>query len=201
VATRAYVVRWLTEASLGFGSLDRLGKLYNQYMMQPGLVAIIASAVAGLLTLAGVWISAAAATRREKTVFSRTSARERVETLSGLFERALIVLERHAKNFGKASEADSAEITQTKARLTLRAPATIVDQFETAARVLDDWAAEARQGSPRPGPNGVTIITSGFSEKKHNERAEALWPQFEAARSELVERMRRVIESEEETLR
>ena len=39
------------------------------------------------------------------------------------------------------------------------------DQFERTARVLDEWATEARQGSPRPGAGGTVIVTAGFGDE------------------------------------
>lgn len=159
--------------------------------MTPETVAVIVAAVvAGLLTLAGVWLSDRAATRREDSAYRRTATRESAEQLTSLFARALIILDRHARNYGAASEGDLSDMLEVKVRLELQANTHVVAQFEKAARILDEWAAEARQGSPRPGPGGITIFSAGTGEKKHNERSAELWPLFAVERERLTIAMR-----------
>jgi hypothetical protein len=168
--------------------------------MKPELVAIVAAAISGTLTLLGVGVTVLMTNRRERTAFSRTIRHQRIEALQTAFEQALIVLERHARNFGKSSDADLGEILQTKVRLSLRASHAVRDQFEKAARALDEWAMEARQGSPRPGPAGTVMFTSGFGEEKHNKRAEELWLAFSEEREFLIGAMRADLEEAERQL-
>jgi hypothetical protein len=168
--------------------------------MKPELVAIVAAGVAGTLTLLGVCLNVFTTNWRERTGFSRTIRRERFEALQSTFEQALLVLERHARNVGESSGGDVSEILQVKARLSLRASHAVRDKFEKAARVLDEWASEARQGSPRPGPAGVVIFTGGFGDEKHNMRAKELWLSFSEGREFLVAAMRTDLNDAERNL-
>jgi hypothetical protein len=153
-------------------------------------LAILTAAVTALSTLTAVWLTNRAATRREQSSFERSIGRETREQLTSLFTRALIVLDRHSRNVGMASESDLADMLDVKARLELQANANVALQFESAAKALDGWAIEARQGSPRPGPGGITIFSAGMGENKHNERAGELWPLFAEERARLVAAMR-----------
>jgi hypothetical protein len=159
-------------------------------LMKTELFTIFVAVISGTLALLGVGISALMSNRRERIAFTRTVGRERVESLQIAFEQALVVLERHARNFGRSSDADTAEMLQMKARLSLRATSIVRDKFERTADVLDKWASEARQGSPKPGQGGAVIFTSGFGEEKHNKREEELWLSFCEEREFLVGAMR-----------
>lgn len=168
--------------------------------MKPELVAIVAAAISGTLTLLGVGMTVLMSNRRERTAFSRTVRRERIDALQAAFEQALIVLERHARNLGHSSDSDVSEILQAKTRLSLRSSHAVRDQFEKAARALDEWATEARQGSPRPGPIGMVIFTAGFGEEKHNKQAEELWLSYFEEREFLVAAMRTDLNEAERNL-
>ena len=168
--------------------------------MSPELVAIVAAAISGVLTLLGASLSVLTTSRRERITFIRAIGRDRVERLQATFEQALIVLDRHVRNFGQTSEADLAELLQTKARLSLRASSNVRDHFEKVARALDAWAVEARQGSPRPSAGGVVVFTAGFGEEKHNKREQELWPIFHEEREFLIAAMRTQLDEVERTL-
>jgi hypothetical protein len=153
-------------------------------------LAILTAAVTALSTLTAVWLTNRAVTRREQSSFERSIGRETREQLTSLFTRALIVLDRHARNVGMASESDLSDMLDVKARLELQANADVALQFENTARALDSWAIEVRQGSPRPGPGGTTIFSTGKGEEKHNEHAAELWPVFGEERTKLMAAMR-----------
>jgi hypothetical protein len=157
-------------------------------------LTVATALVTGLGALSGVWLADRLGTRRERTSADRQLSREKREQLEDLFARTLSILERAANQYGTVGEEEARQIPDLHARLALRASQGIVDQFEKTVEALNSWAAEARQGSPRPGPGGTLIFTSGFGEKKHNELEEQLWPVFFAARAILLKLMREALD-------
>jgi len=143
-----------------------------------------------------MWVADRLATRRERTSFHRQVSREKREQLEDLFARTLSMLDRAANDYGRIAEEEGRQLPELHARLALRASQRIVDQFEKTVDALNAWGAEARQGSPRPGPGGTLVFTAGFGEKRHNQEAEELWPPFFAARATLLELMREALGSD-----
>jgi hypothetical protein len=157
-------------------------------------IALLSSALGGLLALGGVWLADRMARSREALAFERQLNQGKAASLEELFAGVLKLLDHGAKGFGLIRK-EEGDVTELHARLTLRASSAVVAQFEKVVDALNAWADEARQGSPRPGPGGTTVFTAGFGEDKHNQKAEQLWPSFLEERERLIKMMRQEVSS------
>lgn len=149
------------------------------------LIALISAALGGSISVITLLIT----NRRDDHRESRASHERQVEATAALYEEALFVLDRNARQSCVATEEFAERAVRVLTSLRLRASSDVLRAYLAAGEALDAWAAEAREAAPKRIAGGLAIISS--TDSLHRSKAEGLFPEYAKRFETLEETMRR----------